>query len=81
MNREAGNGLPEKVGIGWRERERKEIEEWVFGGSSFGVLRGKHCFFFIRRVAGGQATAKKKKGRTERDCDLGERRLQRGKKK
>ena len=32
MNREAGNGSPEKVGIGWRERDRKEIEEWVFEG-------------------------------------------------
>ena len=54
MNREAGNGLPKKVGIGWRERDRKEIEEGVFNG---GVLffRGKTLIFFIRTRAKREA--------------------------
>ena len=56
MNREAGNGSPEKVGIGWRERDRKEIEEGETG-----------IFFFIRRESrGGQTTAKKKRRNRER---------------
>ena len=37
MNREAGNGLPEKVGIGWRKRDRRKKERcgWRVPGGKF----------------------------------------------
>ena len=46
MNREASNGLPEKVGIGWRERDKKDIEEGVLGGFFFWR---ETLIFFSRR--------------------------------
>ena len=40
MNREAGNGLPEKIETDWRKRERKENREGLLSGGK-GGYRGK----------------------------------------